>query len=135
MDTYHKVLLKLYEVTEGKESVTIDFKDFLKSIGYFGSYLDIFDRLNQEGWLVETAKQDFVRITHWGIMEAKKTASAPPEALQNLTKEANRAKAIANEILENTNNFAKESTKENLAKIEQTISKLNESISIIKANL
>jgi hypothetical protein len=135
MDTYHKVLLKLYEVTEGKENKTIDFKDFLKSIGYFGSYLDIFDRMNQAGWIVETSKQDFVRITHWGIIEAKKTASVPPEALQNLTKETNRAKAIANEILENTNYFAKESTKENLAKIEQSISSMNEIIANIKKNL
>jgi hypothetical protein len=135
MDTYHKVLLKLYEVTEGKESKTIDFKDFLKKIGYLGSYLDIFDRMNQEGWLVETSKQDFVKITHWGVREAKKTASMPPEAMQNLVKETNRAKALANEILENTNNFAKESTKENLVKIEQSIGLMNEALANIKKNL
>ncbi len=132
MDTYHKVLLKLYEVTEGKESNTIDFKDFLKKIGYFGSYLDIFDRLNQAGWLIETSKPDFVKITHWGIIEAKKVSSVPPEALQNLTKDINRAKATANELIESVNNFAKDSSKENLAKTEQLIDSIKEIVANIK---
>jgi hypothetical protein len=67
MDVYQKVLLKLYQVTVGKNSQSIDLKDLVKSQGFLGSYNDIFKMLNEQGWIAETQKANYVRITHWGV--------------------------------------------------------------------
>ncbi len=46
MDVYHKVLSKLYQVTDGKDSHAVDLKDLVKSLGFLGSYDDILQQLS-----------------------------------------------------------------------------------------
>ena len=42
MDVYHKILVKLYEVTGGRDSKKVDFAELLKKEGFYPSYADIF---------------------------------------------------------------------------------------------
>lgn len=75
MDAYHKVLARLFEVTNGKETEQVDFKELVKSIGFLPSYADIFQQMSRQGWIAETSRPDVVKITHWGVKEAKKASS------------------------------------------------------------
>ena len=49
MDVYQKVLVKLYEVTGGKDTQTVDLKELVKELGFLGSYPDIFSMLSRSG--------------------------------------------------------------------------------------
>ena len=91
MDIYHKVIVKVYEATGGRDSQTVDLKDLVKKMGFIGHYADIFNRLSGEGWVAEDRKADFVRITHWGIAEAKKAAESNEPDRAELPKSANAA--------------------------------------------
>jgi hypothetical protein len=74
MDVYHKVLRKLNEETGGKETKRVDFRELLKSLGFFSSYVEIFDRMTSEGWMIEDSTPNHVRLTHWGIIEDRKSS-------------------------------------------------------------
>ena len=73
MDLYHKVLLKIYEATGGRDSLAVNLKEIVKDEGFFGSYQDIFQQLSRQGWIAETRRADEVKLTHWGIKEIKNT--------------------------------------------------------------
>lgn len=125
MDVYHKVLHKLNEVTGGKDSMTVDFKDLVKKIGFHGNYDDIFERLSREGWITETSKADFVKITHWGVMETKKAPTVTnAESAAELRREANRTLAAAKELTELLENFLNDLEKSAFAKIEKKSAEL-----------
>ena len=119
MDVYHRVLHKLNEVTGGRDSKAVDFKDLIKKMGFHGNYNDIFERLSRDGWIIETAKADFVSITHWGAMEAKKSASAGNSDAEAIRREVNRTLAATRELAALLENFADELSKENFLPIEQ----------------
>jgi hypothetical protein len=51
MDAYHKVLVKLYEETGGRETRQVDFASLLKKMGFYTAFTDILTRLNREGWI------------------------------------------------------------------------------------
>lgn len=86
MDVYHKVLAKIYEMTDGKETVNVDLKDLLKTEGFFSSLDSISKHLSTESWVTETPKQNIVRITHWGVAEAKRVLSNTPDLAEAATK-------------------------------------------------
>lgn len=94
MDVYHKVLAKLYELSEGRETVDLDLSDITKQLGYFPSRDQISAQMMQDGWVTETARKYVVRITHWGIAEAKKTA-------KNAGKDGDAAKKSAARLVSN----------------------------------
>ena len=89
MDTFKKMLLKVYEAARGNERVDVDFLEIAKREGYFPSIDEILAHLNGESWVTES-RQYVVRMTHWGIAEAKKVGSARPDAARNLERESNR---------------------------------------------
>lgn len=133
MDVYHKVLYKLNEVTGGKDSVTVDFKDLVKKIGFHGNYNDIFERLSREGWITETPKADFVKITHWGVKESKNAPTAgDSESSAELLREANRALTATKELTELLEDFVKKLEKKDFAKIESKSGELQNLLSQIK---
>ncbi|HEX8735184.1 MAG TPA: hypothetical protein VF721_07685 [Pyrinomonadaceae bacterium] len=134
MDVYHRVLARLYEVTDGKDSKTVDFKDLVKSLGFLGNYPDIFERLSGSGWIAEDKKADFVRITHWGVLEVKKSPAANPSG-SSLKNDANKAIAEAKELGLLLEIFAGEASKDNLAAVERKIDNLKTVINQIKSNL
>lgn len=135
MDAYHQVLARLYELTDGKDTKAVDFKELVKSLGFFGNYPDIFERLNAEGWITEDTKADFVRITHWGVSEAKNFRVPENQTNQNLKSETNKALAEAKELGLLLEIFSKDASKDNLAVVERKIVNLIDVISRIKSNL
>lgn len=136
MDIYQQVIVKLYEVTGGKESIAVDFKDLVKKLGFYGHYPSIFERLSQEGWVAEDRKADFVKITHWGIAAAKKAQpaeddSTTPATSANAAVCENLAKEFANLI----GNYAKDASEENLKKAQNKFSELETTFNLSKTDV
>lgn len=106
MDVYHKVLTKIYEETGGKDSVDIDLTDLTKREGFFPSLDDITKFLTGESWVTETPKRYVVRITHWGVSEAKKTLTGVPDKMQLIERDSKRAVGDVRETLVMLEEFA-----------------------------
>jgi hypothetical protein len=133
MDAYQKVMVKLLEVTEGRDSKAVDFKDLVKKLGYHGHYSSIFSFLNEQGWIAEGNKADFVRITHWGVAEAKKALGAGGGATEAVTSaNAEKCAATAREFATTLQNFAKDATKDNLKKAENKFTELETAFNLAK---
>lgn len=135
MDVYHKVLLKLYQVTDGKDSQTVDLKDLVKGMGFLGNYEDIFQMLSGQGWIVETPKPDYVKITHWGVKEIKNAAGGEPDKSQEIKKEANRLIGESKQFLIMLEEFASDSTKENFTQIEKKLNDLTAAVGKLKSSI
>lgn len=135
MDVYHKVLLKLYQVTDGKDSHTVDLKDLVKSQGFLGNYDDIFQLLNGQGWIVETPKLNFVKISHWGVKEAKNSAGAAPDSTQIIKKEANRLIGETKQFLILLEEFSTDLSKESFSQVEKKLGDLTSAIGKLKSSL
>lgn len=133
MDVYHKVLLKLYQVTEGKDSQTVDLKDLVKSQGFLGNYDDIFQLLSGQGWIAETPKLNFVKITHWGVKEAKNSGSNTPDSAQVVKKEANRLVGETKQLLIMMEEIASDASKENFSQAEKKLAELSAAIGKLKS--
>lgn len=132
MDVYHKVLVKLYEVTGGKDSQTVDFKDLVKGEGFLGNYNDIFDMLSSQGWIADANKQNYVSITHWGVSEAKKAADGAPDASEEIQKEANRLVNQAKELVNAVEEFSSDISKKKFENVEKTSEDLKVTIAKLK---
>ena len=135
MDVYHKVLLKLYQVTDGKDSLTVDLKDLVKNQGFLGNYNDIFQILSGQGWISETPKLHFVKITHWGVKEIKKTSGNEPDNAQILQKETARITSETKQFLILLDEFSSNASKENFVQIENKISQINSAIGKLKSSI
>lgn len=136
MDVYHKVLYRLYEVTNGVNSKSVNFIDLVKGLGFHGNYKDIFDRLSGEGWIVETAKPDFVCISHWGVKEARDsvtTRAVVPDS--EAKKESVKTAAVANEFAAVLESFSRNADKKNFAAVEKKFKELGEAVARIKKQL
>lgn len=134
MDAYHKVLAKLYEATGGKETETVDFKDLVKSIGFLPSYADIFQQMSRQGWIAETSRPDVVKITHWGVKEARKAATTDGTG-QVAKKEAARLVSEARELVIFLEELAEDPTVENQSKAERKTEALADAVRNIKGSL
>ncbi len=134
LDLYHKVLAKLYEVTEGKDSKIVDLKDLVKNQGFLGSYQDIFQFLSVQSWIMETAKADYVKITHWGVKEAKKSQSLAAPNTLHLTRESSNLIAQTKELLTTVEEFAAETSVKNFSQMERKIESLKSSVAALKSN-
>jgi hypothetical protein len=99
MDVYHKVLTKIYEQSGGRDSTDVDLAEMLKKEGFFPSLDNISQFLIGESWVTETAKRYVVRITHWGVAEAKKTLAGAPDKAQLIEKDSKRLISDTREFL------------------------------------
>jgi hypothetical protein len=133
MDAYQKVMVKLLEVTEGRDTTTVNFKDLVKKLGYQGHYSSIFSFLSEQGWIAQD-KADFVRITHWGVAEAKKAlAGAGGETPATVSSEnASKAAAAARDLAALLQTFAKDASKDNLKKAENKFSELEAAFNLAR---
>ena len=135
MDVYHKVLNKLYETTGGKDSQSVDLKDLVKGLGFLGNYEDIFQMLNGQGWIVETPKLHYVKISHWGVKEAKKSGDNAPEAGQVVKKEATRLIAETKQFLIMLEEFSSDISEEKYARIANKLNEINSGIGKLKSSI
>lgn len=97
MDAYHKILVRVFEEAGGKESVDIDLTDLLKKEGYLPSLDEICSMLKTESWVTES-RANVVRLTHWGIAEAKKAGSTRPDAARALERQCRKLLAETREF-------------------------------------
>lgn len=138
MDIYQQVIVKLYEVTGGKESLAVDFKDLVKKIGFYGHYASVFERLSQEGWIAEDRKADFVKITHWGIAAAKKAQSSGDEGdsdKPSTSANAANCENLAKEFAALIGNFAKNASEENFRKAQNKFTDLETALNLAKNDI
>jgi len=135
MDVYHKVLMKLYQVTGGKDSHTVDLKDLVKNLGFLGNYNDIFQMLSGQGWIAETPKLNYVRMTHWGVKEANNSGNGEPDTGQAVKKEATKLVAETKQFLIMLEEFASDASQENFGQIEKKAGEINTAIGKLKASI
>lgn len=134
MDVYHRVLTKLFEETGGSDSKAVDFADLVKRMKFHANYTSIFKELSVQGWIVETGKVDWVRLTHWGIEEAKKSRAGDDgdyETKQDFNKLLSEARALVGliEVLANDAN------KDNLSVVENKVLRMNAMIVELKSKI
>lgn len=132
MDVYHKVLVKLYEVTGGKDSQTVDFKDLVKGEGFLGNYSDIFDMLSSQGWIADAPKPNYVSITHWGVSEAKKSANGAPDDSQEIQKNATRLVNQVKQLVSITDDFVADVSTKKFGEVEKTFDEIKATIAKLK---
>ncbi len=132
MDTYHKMLLKVFEASGGRESVDVDFVEIAKREGYFPSIDDIVLHMKSESWVTES-RANIVRITHWGIAEAKKAGSKRPDAARNLEREANRMLAATRELGVVIEEFIAAPGSETLKPIESKVAEVSQIMAAVRS--
>jgi hypothetical protein len=138
MDTYQKVLVKLCEETGGRETRQVDFASMLKKMGFYTAFKDILTRLNREGWITDAPTTNYVFITHWGAMEAKKilrNEANPETANDAVKKQVNQAIAANKELGVMFAELSNNVSKENLTNVEKTFDELATILGQIKSNL
>ena len=135
MDVYHKVLLKLYEASGGRDSVDVDFIALLKREGFFPSRDSITEQLKGESWMTDAPKPNHVRITHWGVMEARKAASGSSTDSNEITKQSNRLLAESHELSAMMEKFATSPSADSFKKIQKKLADMNAIADDIKGSL
>lgn len=122
MNVYHKVLTKVFEISNGRDSVDVDMVDLTKKEGFFSNIDNISKQLQDEGWITPGAKKNSYRITHWGTMEAKRVLSASPDKANELTKESNKLMSDSKELSLLVEEFASSPDAAKLEVIEKRVS-------------
>jgi hypothetical protein len=134
MNVYQKILVKLYEVSGGKDSNVVDIKELVKSEGFLPSYKDIYKQMSQQGWIAETGRDDLVKITHWGVKEAKKVQTGVTDNSREIQRTVNRLKAEVKEFLVITEEFANDISAEHYQLVEKKSNEIKAALDALKAN-
>ncbi|HEX6278880.1 MAG TPA: hypothetical protein VFZ49_02585 [Pyrinomonadaceae bacterium] len=124
MNVFHKVLVKIFEITGGKDSVDVDLVDLLKKEGFFPSIDSISGQLQDEGWITTPGREHVIRITHWGAQEAKRVLSDSPDKVNELGKGSTRLLNEARELLIMLEEFAEKPDAGRLDRIDKRLSEL-----------
>lgn len=136
MNVFHKVLVKIYEITGGKDNVDVDLTDLLKKEGFFSNIESISGQLQDEAWVSETGRKHVVRITHWGTMEAKRVLAAKPAASgDEVEKEAKVFVNQAKELVSLLEDFASKPDAEKLHAVDKSLSQLTDRAKAIRGRI
>jgi hypothetical protein len=135
MDVFQKILTKVYETSEGKDSVDVDLVDLLKREGFYGNLEGISRRLIDESWVAETPRQYTVRLTHWGAGEAKRLLTNQPDFKTLVAKDANRLLNETREFMIMLEEFAANPSKEKLDTIGKRHSDIGKIVERLDGNL
>lgn len=135
MDVYHKILTRIYEVTGGKDTAEVDLNDLLKQEGFFANIDNISQHLLTESWVAETKRPRVVKITHWGVAEAKRVITNTPDVQREIAKDANRLLGEAREMIIMLEEFAVSRSGTHFKTIEKKLADLNEIAGRLKANV
>ena len=135
MDVFHKVLTRIFEVTGGRETQEVDFIELLKREGFYPSRDSIKDHLSTEGWITDSARPDHVRITHWGMAEAKKTLANPDASDQGIDRHTTRLLSATRDFSIVIGEFVAKPDKKSLKSVEEGFSTIEALLSKIKDQL
>jgi hypothetical protein len=132
MDAFNKVLVKIYQITGGKDTVDVDLADLLKKEGFFPSLGEIKSHMCAESWITETSTPNVVRMTHWGVGAAKKAGTSAPGGSRMIEREANVLLSESRELGVVIEEFRSEPSLERLKAIENKFSKIQASTAKLK---
>ena len=135
MDVFHKVLTRIYEITGGRETQEVDFVELLKQEGFFPSRESIKDQLSTEGWITDSPRPDHVRLTHWGMAEAKKALADPSATNQAIDRQTTRLLSVARDFSIVIGEFVARPDKKTLGPVEERFSEIESLLSKIKPQL
>lgn len=135
MDVYHKILVRIYEATSGKDTVEVDLNDLLKQEGFYSNVENISQHLLTESWVAETPRPRVVKITHWGTAEAKRVITNSPDVQRELSKEANRLLADSRELIIMLEEFAVSPSGKNFKTIEKKFDDLGTIVGRIRGSI
>ena len=135
MDVYHKILARVYEEAGGKESNDVDLVDIVKQEGFFASIDSITQRLIDQSWVTETAHRFQVRLTHWGVGEAKRVIQNLPDKKHLVSKDASRLLNESRELVIMLEEFAAEPSVEKLKVIGKRHSDIGAIVQRLEGNL
>jgi hypothetical protein len=135
MDVFHKVLTKIYEISGGRETHDVDFIELLKQEGFYPSRDSIKEHLSTEGWIIDSGRPSFVRITHWGMAEAKKAIAGPgtsdngaEQFTGRLQKAAKDLSAAVNEVVNGPSGKTVKQAEDRLGEISDLLGKIKKSL-------
>jgi hypothetical protein len=117
MNAYQEIIIKLYEATGGKDNKSTDLKEIVKKAGLLGNYPNIYSFLCEEGWVAEDSKQDYVRITQWGVAEAKKAQTPVSEEEKAAGANAKILATVAKDLSDLSASYASSPNDENLKRV------------------
>ncbi|MBS1792560.1 MAG: hypothetical protein JSS81_01830 [Acidobacteria bacterium] len=132
MDVYHRVLIKLYEVTGGRENETVDLKELVKKEGFLGAYPEIHQHLSRQSWITETPRPGTVKITHWGVKEAKNTQPSDAGNVMTVRREINRLVAETRELIRIFEELAADASSDNIVRAEKKAAEISSAIQKLK---
>lgn len=135
MNVYQKVLVKIFEISGGKDSADVDLIDLTKKEGFYSNIDAISRQLQDEGWITEVGRQHNVRITHWGGMEAKRLLSDSPDKKLEVDKAANSLLSDTRELVLMLEELVSKPTSENLDHIEARIDQLRSRAGAVRKHL
>jgi hypothetical protein len=135
MNVFHKVLVRIFEISGGKDSFDVDLVDLLKKEGFYSNIDNISRQLQDEGWVTEPGRKNVVRITHWGTTEAKRVLSASPDKANEVEKNSNKLLNEAKELIIMLEEFAVKPESKKLDLIDKRLSDLRERSGTIRTHL
>ena len=135
MNVFHKVLLKIFELTGGKEAIEVDLAELLKKEGFYSSIESISQQLQDESWITEAGRKNIFKITHWGVAEAKRLKANGPDKVSDVDKHATRFLNEARELIKMLEEFAAKPEPKGFERIEKRLSELNEHSKVIRQHL
>lgn len=135
MNVYQKVLVKIFEISGGKDSVDVDLIDLTKKEGFYSNIDAISSHLQDQGWMTERGRAHNVRITHWGAMEAKRLVADAPDKNTEIEKGAGRLLGEARELILMLEEFVAKPTAPNLDHIDSRIDQLRSRSAAVRKHL
>jgi len=135
MNVFHKVLVKIFELTGGKDNVEVDLADLLKKEGFFPSIDGISAQLLGESWITDGSRKYTCKITHWGVAEAKRVLSNAPDKGSAMEKESTRLLTEARGLITMIEDFAGKPDTKKFDAIEKRIGELTDRAKDIRQHL
>ena len=135
MNVFHKVLVKIFELTSGKDNVEVDLVELLKKEGFFPSIDSISRQLLDESWITEGSRKNTCKITHWGVAEARRVLSNAPDKVNEVEKESTRLLTEVRGLIIMLEEFATKPDSKKFDGIEKRISELADRSKAIRQHL
>jgi len=135
MDVFHKVLARIYEISGGRETQEVDLIELLKKEGFYANRDSIKDQMSTEGWITDAARPGYVRITHWGMAEAKKASRGGDKQENGVAQQVEKLKTVARELAISIDELGKNATAKSLKSVEQRLTDINSMVAEIKSKI
>ena len=135
MDVFHKVLARIYQISGGRETQEVDLIELLKKEGFYANRDNIKDQMSTEGWITDAARPGYVRITHWGLAEAKKSSGGGKKQENGIGPQIDKLKTSAHELTVSIDELGKNTTAKSLKSVEKHLTDMNGVVSEIKDKL